>query len=85
MGSRNMPAEAHSSPTAARSESCPAQHPDAHFAALRARAAQAGYALMRTRRADGSTAFLASRWGLLRELADVTAAEDFLRRIGAPP
>lgn len=49
-------------------------------AGLQARAALAGYEL--TPLADGG--FVASRWGLLKALADTADVEAFLRRVGAP-
>lgn len=49
-------------------------------ATLQARAALAGYELVRL--ADGS--FIASRWGMFRSLDHITAVKAFLTRVGAP-
>jgi len=78
-----MPTKAISSPAAPRSAPVPAQHPDADFVALRARAGRAGYSVMRTCRADGTTIFVVSRWGMLREL-DVAALKSFVDRVSPP-
>lgn len=53
---------------------------DKHAATLVARAAIAGYELVRL--ADGS--FIASRWGMFRTLDHAAAVEAFLRRVEAP-
>lgn len=54
--------------------------PDAQeIAALKARAARAGFDLQR----DGER-FTVSRWGQCRELADAPAVSAFLDRVGAP-
>ena len=49
-------------------------------ATLIARAALAGFELVRL--ADGS--WLASRWGMFRDLADYEQVERFLSAVGAP-
>lgn len=49
-------------------------------ATLQARAALAGFELVKL--ADGS--WLASRWGMFRNLADDAEVERFLRVVGAP-
>jgi len=53
---------------------------DKHITALRARAALADFELMIISSADGTSAFLISRWGRTVELPDVVAVEAFLDR-----
>jgi hypothetical protein len=52
------------------------------FATLRARFAIAGHSLSRTTAPDGSIVYLATRWGLVRQLPTIEAATAFLLRIG---
>lgn len=63
----------------------PRTHADAkRFATLRARLALAGWVLSRTEPGDGLPAFLAVRWNMPRELADLAAVERFADLVGAP-
>jgi hypothetical protein len=52
------------------------------FSTLQARFAIAGHSLYRTAAPDGSIAYLATRWGMIRELAPLEDAERFLAQIG---
>ena len=52
------------------------------FETLRAKFAQAGHRLSRTTSIDGSVIYLASKWGLFRELRGLKAAAAFLAVIG---
>lgn len=54
------------------------------FATLRARLALAGWALSRTEPGKGPAVFLAVRWNMPRELADLAAVERFADLVGAP-
>lgn len=49
--------------------------------ALRAQFALAGHTLAASTRSDGTPCLVATRWGLTRELADLDAAQAFLRQI----
>jgi hypothetical protein len=61
-------------------EGCSTQGCEAKvFATLQARAALAGFELVRM--ADGS--FVVARWTMTRALADVPAVESFLKQVGA--
>jgi hypothetical protein len=52
------------------------------FATLAAQYALAGHALIRCNPKDGAAAFYCARWGFLKPLADLDAAERFLTKIG---
>jgi len=53
-----------------------------YFSALKARYSQAGHTFYRTVNPDGTVIYLASRWGLTRELKTLEAASAFLIFIG---
>ena len=52
------------------------------FATLRAHLALKGYCLHRTEANDGPVRFFVARWGMVRELRDLPAVAQFLRRVG---
>ena len=52
------------------------------FETLRAKFAQAGHTFSRTENLDGTIYYLASRWGLFRDLKGLEAAAAFLAVIG---
>jgi hypothetical protein len=52
------------------------------FETLRAAAALKGYTLARTNPADGCVTYYAARWGLIRELRDLSAVVAFITQIG---
>jgi len=52
------------------------------YESLRAAAAFRGYTLARSNPVDGPVVFYATRWGLVRELRDLTAAASFVTQIG---
>jgi len=58
------------------------QH-DKHFKTLQAELAGRGYQLHIISAADGTSAFLVQRWGLVRELPDLAAVARFLEQAGA--
>jgi hypothetical protein len=63
------------------------QHGDAvgkTLATLRARLALSGWALLQNEGSDGTSQFLATRWGHGRNLRDLAAVEAFARQVGAP-
>jgi hypothetical protein len=62
----------------------PGEQDDKRFATLRARLALAGWALSRIDAGDGLPVFLAVRWNMPRELADLAAVERFADLVGAP-
>lgn len=47
-----------------------------------ARFAMLGHTLYQVTPANGTTAFLVTRWGMTRELGDLTAVKKFFRIIG---
>lgn len=52
------------------------------FSTLQAKFAQAGHAFYRTVNPDGSILYLASKWGMFRELKTIEVAAAFLVTIG---
>jgi hypothetical protein len=58
------------------------QAPGKEFATLQARAALVGHALHQIITADGETRYLASRWGLTRELPTIEDVRQFVEQIG---
>jgi hypothetical protein len=60
-------------------------HDQKRFIALVAQFALAGHALVRAKPTDGPTAFYAARWGYIKPLASLNAAERFLKQIGGRP
>lgn len=55
---------------------------DKRFATLAAKFALAGHGLIRNAPGDGQAPYVAMRWGLMKPLPDLDAAEAFLRQIG---
>ena len=53
------------------------------FATLRAHLALKGYSLHRTAAGDGPVCFCVTRWGMARELPDITAVRAFAEQVGA--
>ena len=53
------------------------------FFTLRALLALRGYCLSRTDGHDGMVRFYATRWGMARELRDITAVRAFAQQVGA--
>jgi hypothetical protein len=60
-------------------KSCQAPDEAKRVSTLRAAAALAGYQIARTDPADGPVRYFAIRWGLVRELGGLIAAETFAR------
>ena len=60
----------------------PADADNKAFATLAARYALAGHSLVRSTPAQGGATFYAMRWGMIRPLPDLVAAERFLELIG---
>lgn len=58
------------------------QTPGKKFATLQARAALVGHALHEIITADGQARYLASRWGLTRELPTIEDVRQFVEQIG---
>lgn len=56
---------------------------DKQFSTLAARAALCGWQLWRSDAADDRARYFATRWGLVRMLADQAAIEQFLKQAGA--
>ncbi len=54
--------------------------PDKRWATLQARAALAGFELVKSRNSEGRQAFQVSRWNLSRLMDDLSAVEAFLDR-----
>jgi hypothetical protein len=60
-------------------------HGAKEFATLQARLALKGWALVRTRSAQGPVKLHVTRWGQLRELPDLAAVHAFANQVGAKP
>lgn len=58
------------------------ERPDKVFQSLRAAFALQGHALQRTESKDGGVTYFATRWGLVRYLPTLEAAQRFLAQIG---
>ena len=59
-----------------------AERPDKAFQNLRAQFALQGHTLRRTESKDGAVSYFATRWGLVRYLPTMEAAQRFLVHIG---
>ena len=59
-----------------------AERPEKVFQNLRALYAMQGHALQRTESKDGAVTYFATRWGLVRYLPTLEAAQRFLVQIG---
>ena len=56
---------------------------DKAFLTLRAQLALKGYSLSRTHCDDGPVCFHVNRWGMVRELRDISAVRAFAQQVGA--
>lgn len=59
-----------------------AERPEKAFQNLRAQFAMQGHTLQRTESKDGAVTYFATRWGLVRYLPTLEAAQRFLVQIG---
>ena len=59
-----------------------AERPDKAFNTLRAQFARLGQSLQRTESKDGAVTYFATRWGMVRYLPTIAAAQAFLIQIG---
>ena len=62
-----------------------AERPEKVFQHLRAQYALQGHTLQRTESNDGAVTYFATRWGLVRYLPTLDAAQRFLMQIGGTP
>lgn len=56
---------------------------DKNFYTFRARLRLVGHALSQTEASDGPRRYMASRWGMMRELRDLCAVEAFAKQVAA--
>lgn len=63
----------------------PSLTPAKRFATVRAKFALLGHTLHASRQSDGTVDYMAERWGLVRYLPSLDAADRFLIQIGGRP
>ena len=59
-----------------------AERPDKTFKNLQAQFAKLGQSLQRTESKDGAVTYFATRWGMVRYLPTIAAAQAFYAQIG---